>query len=336
MVLEPYPQRRKTAAGGLAMRAVHLEAGHVRVEAREIPQRPEGYALIRMRHAGICSTDLHLQRGYYGFAGTPGHEFTGVVEECDDPQWRGATVCGEINLACRNCAWCARGLGRHCPNRTVLGIVRHPGAFAEYLTLPEANLRRIPDGVDEGIAVFTEPVAAACEILDQVNIPAGAPVAVLGDGKLGLLVAQVLQLHGAKVRLFGRHLRKMRLIEALGVEIETADERIFPVAAFPFVVEATGSSAGLERAVAMTEPRGTLIMKSTVHDKVTIDTAPVIVHEISLVGSRCGRFEPALQLLQAGRLILAPLVDDRFALQDAGKAFARAAEKGVLKVMLEG
>ncbi|MBI4906084.1 MAG: alcohol dehydrogenase catalytic domain-containing protein [Acidobacteria bacterium] len=318
------------------MIAVQLEAGQVRVQECAVPERQPGYALIRMKHAGICSTDLQLQRGYYGFAGTPGHEFTGVVEDCDDLQWRGAAVCGEINLACRHCAWCTRGLGRHCPNRTVLGIVRHPGAFAEYLTLPECNLRRIPAGVDEEIAVFTEPLAAACEILDQIKIPPGAEVAVLGDGKLGLLAAQVLQLHGARVRLFGRHTRKMRLLEPLGVESEICSERNFPVAAFPYVVEATGSPAGLERAVAMTEPRGTLIMKSTVHDKVSIDTAPVIVHELTLVGSRCGRFEPALKLLTAKRLILAPLVEDRLELREAAKAFARAAEKGVLKVMLQG
>jgi alcohol dehydrogenase len=316
------------------MLRVRLDRGAVSLEQAPVPTRPEGYALIRMRRAGICSTDLHLQRGYYGFSGTPGHEFCGEVVECDDAQWQGRLVVGEINLACGHCAWCSRGLGRHCPARTVLGIVRHPGAFAEMLTLPEVNLHRVPEDVTPEQAVFTEPVAAACEILDQVSMPEGSEVAVLGDGKLGLLIAQVLQLSGARVHLFGRHMRKMRLVEPLGVEPHATTNRL-PAAAYDYVVEATGSAAGLEQAVSMTRPRGVLVLKSTVHEKITIDTAPVIVNEITMVGSRCGRFEPALKLLAGGKLILAPLVEDRFPLSEAPRAFARAAEKGVLKVLLE-
>lgn len=316
------------------MQSVHLEQGVVSLRETAVPDRPRGYALIRMRHAGICSTDLHLQRGYYGFAGTPGHEFVGEVVECDDPSWRGQTVVGEINLACGNCGVCRRALGRHCPNRTVLGIVKHPGAFAEYLTLPEANLHRIPEGVPPHLAVFVEPIAAACEILDQVSIWRGAKVAVLGDGKLGLLIAQVLQLHGAQVHLYGRHPEKMRLVEPLGVLSKEVGNTP-PGTTYPFVVDATGSSAGLERAVTMTRPRGTLIMKSTVHDRISIDTAPIIVNELTLVGSRCGRFEPALELLAGGKLILEPLIQQRFALSDAVEAFARAAQPGVCKVLLD-
>ncbi|MCC6363466.1 MAG: alcohol dehydrogenase catalytic domain-containing protein [Bryobacterales bacterium] len=316
------------------MISVHLERGVVSVENIPPPSRPAGHALIRLLHAGICSTDLHLQRGYYGFAGTPGHEFVGEVVACDNAQWLGKKVVGEINLTCGNCDFCAKGLGRHCPNRTVLGIVRHPGAFAEFLTLPERNLHEIPPRVPLLDAVFTEPLAAACEILDQVRIPSGAPVAVLGDGKLGLLIAQVLQLHGAQVHLYGRHPEKMALLSPLGVASHLAAPNA-PQAAYEFVVEATGSSAGLEQAIALTVPRGALIMKSTVHDRVSIDTAPVIVNEISLIGSRCGRFPPALDLLARGKLILQPLIQDRFPLADAPKAFARAAEKGVLKVLLD-
>ncbi len=315
------------------MISVHLERGIVSVADVPPPARPAGHALIRLLHAGICSTDLHLQRGYYGFAGTPGHEFVGEVVACDNAHWLGKKVAGEINLACGNCPFCAKGLGRHCPNRTVLGIVRHPGAFAEFLTLPEQNLHEIPPQVPLLDAVFTEPIAAACEILDQVRIPGGAPVAVLGDGKLGLLIAQVLQLHGAQVHLYGRHPEKMRHLSPLGVASHLASDP--SQAAYEFVVEATGSSAGLEQAIALTVPRGVLIMKSTVHDRVSIDTAPVIVNEISLIGSRCGRFPPALELLAQGNLILQPLIEDRFPLREAPRAFARAAEKGVLKVLLD-
>jgi threonine dehydrogenase-like Zn-dependent dehydrogenase len=314
--------------------SVHLENGAVSMVEGPVPQRLPGDALILVHRSGICSTDLHLQRGYYGFAGRPGHEFVGEVVEADDQEWVGQTVVGEINLACGECKWCKRALGRHCPNRTVLGIVKHPGAFAEFLTLPESNLHAVPENVPLDLAVFTEPVAAACEILDQVSIWRGAPFAVLGDGKLGLLIAQVLQLHHAKVHLYGRHPEKMGLVEPLGIVTHLMDENSVEEL-YPFVVEATGSSAGLERAIRMTRPRGTLIMKSTVHDRVTIDTAPVIVNEITLMGSRCGRFEPALELLAGGRLILEPLIHDRFLLADAPTAFARAAEKGVLKVLLD-
>jgi threonine dehydrogenase-like Zn-dependent dehydrogenase len=316
------------------MQSVHLEGGVVTVRDVPVPERPSSYALIRVRHAGICSTDLHLQRGYYGFAGTPGHEFVGEVVACDTPEWMGRLVVGEINLACGVCGACLRALGRHCPNRTVLGIVKHPGAFAEYLTLPEKNLHAIPEGVPEHLAVFVEPIAAACEILDQVSIWRGAKVAVLGDGKLGLLIAQVLQLHGAKVHLYGRHPEKMAVVEPMGV-LGKESGNTPPGASYPFVVDATGSSAGLERAVAMTRPRGTLIMKSTVHDRISIDTAPIIVNELTLVGSRCGRFEPALELLASGKLILEPLIQDRYALRNAPEAFARAAQRGVCKVLLD-
>lgn len=311
------------------MRSVHLENGIVTVRDVPVPVRQPGQALIRLLTAGICSTDLHLQRGYYGFAGTPGHEFVGEVIASDDPAWIGQHVVGEINLACGTCTVCRKALGRHCPNRTVLGIVKHPGAFAEYLTLPQVNLHRVPEGVPLEHAVFVEPIAAACEILDQVSVWHGVKVAVLGDGKLGLLIAQVLQLHGARVHLYGRHPEKIAAVAPLGVVPGQ------PGATFAFVVDATGTSAGLEQAVAMTRPRGTLIMKSTVHDKVLIDTAPIIVNELTLVGSRCGRFEPALELLAAGRLILEPLIADRFPLEQAPQAFARASEKGVLKVLLQ-
>jgi alcohol dehydrogenase len=315
------------------MIAVHIENGTVAVRRKPKPRRPEGFALIRLLCGGICNTDLELQRGYYGFRGTPGHEFVGEVAEAGDPALAGKRVAGEINLGCDRCDWCARGLGRHCPNRTVLGIVKHPGAFSEYFTLPERNLHVLPESIPAEHAVFTEPLAAACEILDQVKIPRGAPVAVLGDGKLGLLISQVLHLHGSEVHLFGRHREKLRIAELAGVHTRLAAKKL-PAAAYDWVVDATGSAEGLRQAVAMARPRGTVVMKSTVHGTVGFDTAPVIVNEITLVGSRCGRFEPALRLLRSGKLRLTEMIADRMPLKEAPKAFETAARKGVLKVLL--
>jgi threonine dehydrogenase-like Zn-dependent dehydrogenase len=215
----------------------------------------------------------------------------------------------------------------------VLGIVKHPGAFAEFLTLPERNLHVLPDGMPLERAVFAEPLAAACEILDQVSIPCGAAVAVLGDGKLGLLIAMLLRAYGYPVKQFGRHAEKLRIAAAAGVSTELAGESM-PEAEFHWVVDATGSADGLRAAVRMTRPRGTLILKSTVHGTVALDTAPIIVNEITLVGSRCGRMEAALPLLEHGLIPVEDLVAERFRLADAPRAFARAAERGVLKVLL--
>jgi threonine dehydrogenase-like Zn-dependent dehydrogenase len=317
------------------MLAVHLESGRVELRRQPLPRVSHGFARIRVLAAGICSTDLELQRGYYGFSGTPGHEFVGEVTDAEggDKHWVGKRVVGEINLACGKCEWCARGLGRHCPHRTVLGIVKHPGAFREFLTLPIANLHAVPAKLSSEQAVFIEPVAAACEILDQVKIPAGAPVAVLGDGKLGLLIAQVLAAHGAQVHLLGRHKDKMKLVERSRLTAEVIGKHL-PQRSYPIVVDATGSAEGLRVSIAMCQPRGTVVMKSTVHGLVEIDTAPAIVNEITLVGSRCGRFEPAIRMLTSGKVRVDNLISDRFPLSRAPQAFERAAAKGVLKVLL--
>jgi threonine dehydrogenase-like Zn-dependent dehydrogenase len=314
--------------------AVYLEQGRVEIRNVPKPRRPNGFALIRLLTGGICNTDLELQRGYYGFEGIPGHEFVGEVVEADDPKLTGKRVVGEINLACESCEWCSRGLGRHCPRRKVLGIVKHPGAFREFLTLPESNLHIVPDQIPTSHAVFVEPLGAACEILDQVKIPKGAPVAVLGDGKLGLLIAQVLQSSGARVHQFGRHKQKLRIAAKTGVTVEVAGKKL-PTAAYDWVVDATGSPEGLRTAVAMARPRGTVIMKSTVHGEVRLDTAPIMVSEITLVGSRCGRFEPALQLLRAGKINVEDMISESHPLSNAPAAFGRAAERGVTKVLLD-
>lgn len=316
------------------MLSVHLEGGAVTVRRASTPRRPQGYSLIRLLAAGICNTDLELQRGYYGFRGQPGHEFVGEVEESDDPRLLGKRVVGEINVACRRCDWCARGLGRHCPTRKVLGIVKQPGAFAGKFVLPDVNLHPVPSKVSVEHAVFAEPIAAACEILDQVKIPKQSEVAVLGDGKLGLLIAQVLRAHGAKVIQFGHHPEKLRIARDAGIETVLKSKRL-PAKAFPFVVDATGSAAGLTAAVSMTQPRGTVIMKSTVHDSVSINTAPVIVDEITLVGSRCGRMEPALKFLSRGLLRLDAMIAASYPLNCAPQAFQHAASSGTLKIIIK-
>lgn len=314
------------------MLAVHLENRTVMLRKAPRPRARPGFALVRVRYAGICNTDIELLRGYYGFRGRPGHEFVGEVVE-GSPELIGKKVVGEINLNCGECDWCRRGLGRHCPRRTVLGIVRHPGAMAEYLTLPASNLHVVPDGLPLEHAVFVEPLAAACEVLEQVAIPAGAEVAVLGDGKLGLLIAQTLAARGKKVHLFGRHRHKLRIAEQAGVTAERRPARL-PAAAYGYVVDATGSREGLAQAVSMCRPRGTVVMKSTVHGTTRLEAAPVIVNELTLVGSRCGPFEPAIELLAGGRVSVAGMISECFPLERASAAFRRAQQKGVLKVLL--
>jgi len=315
------------------MVAVHLESGRVEIRDIATPERPDNFALIRLLAGGICNTDLELLRGYYGFTGTPGHEFVGEVVEADTPDLKGRRVVGEINLACTHCGWCSRGLERHCPNRTVLGIVRHPGAFREFLTLPERNLHVVPDSISTETAVFAEPLAAACRILEQVTIPPGSPVAVLGDGKLGLLIAQVLQAHGCRVHQFGRHAEKLKIAERAGVTTEIVGKSL-PAGEFRWVVDSTGSAEGLRSAVQMVEPCGTVVMKSTVHGTVDLDTAPVIVNEVTLVGSRCGRFEPALELLERHAIDVSAMISESLPLTHAAEAFEKAAQKGILKVLL--
>jgi alcohol dehydrogenase len=314
------------------MISVHIENGAVSLRRAAVPRPKPGSALIRLRTAGICNTDIELLRGYYGFRGRPGHEFVGEVVGPANSAWLGKRVVGEINLPCGACEWCARGLGRHCPARTVLGILRHPGAFAEFLTLPESNLHEVPRQVPDEHAVFTEPIAAACEILDQTKIAKGTDVAVLGDGKLGLLVAQVLACHGARVHLYGHHPEKLRIAARAGCETMASGK--LPRSRFDFTVEATGTADGLDSAISMTRPRGAVIMKTTVHEPVLLNTAQAVVNEITLVGSRCGRFEPALRLLSSKRLRLDEMITAEYALEQASEAFAKAQEKGSLKVLI--
>ncbi len=315
------------------MLCVHLEKGKVTVINRPKPRRGKGHALVRLLCAGICNTDLELLRGYYNFRGTPGHEFVGEVQEADNRFLVGRRVVGEINLACGRCSFCRHGLQRHCPNRSVLGIDGKAGAFSEYITLPETNLHVVPRSVSNESATFVEPLAAALEILEQVRIPAAGTVAILGDGKLGLLIAQALHARGLEVHLYGRHRKKLAIAEAQGIRTFIPVKRL-PQAAYRWVVEATGSSQGLSQAVGMAMPRGTVILKSTVHDASCVDTAQVVVHEITLVGSRCGPFAPAISLLRSGKIRVEEMITDRLPLSRAPEAFHKASQNASLKVLL--
>lgn len=313
------------------MRAVFLEGG---VELRHLP-RPRvgpGEALVRVRLAGICRTDLELARGYMGFRGVPGHEFVGIVEESPDPAWRGRRVVGEINCGCGRCTWCGGGDPRHCPERTVLGILGRGGAFADYLALPLANLHAVPPDLSDEAAVFTEPLAAAFEILEQVPVAPGHRVLVLGDGKLGLLIAQVLGRTGCDLTVVGRHPQKLALVD--GATTLLTDD-FNPSDQWDVVVEATGSAGGLATALQAVRPRGWLVLKTTVADPATLDLAPLVVKEVTLVGSRCGPFAPALRALSRGHVRVEPLVAARFPLSQAAAAFEQASRPGVLKVLLD-
>jgi alcohol dehydrogenase len=321
-----------SAAAKIAGRclAIVLEKGEVLLRESDFPVRLPGFALLELIVAGICNTDLELQRGYYNFQGTPGHEFVARVADSDNPLLAGRRVVGDINLPCGACDFCHANLGRHCRHRTVLGILGHPGAFSRYFTLPEANLHILPDSIANEEAVFVEPLAAACEILDQLPLEPDTEVAVLGDGKLGLLITQVLLAHKLSVTIYGRHQAKLELARHAGATIGTA----LPSAHYSCVVECTGSPQGLSTAIQMTRPRGTVVMKSTIHNHVSLDMAPVIVNEISLVGSRCGRFQPALALLEYRRVNVTPMIAAEYPLREAAQAFKQAATRGTLKVLL--
>lgn len=288
---------------------------------------------MAVRLAGVCATDLEISRGYMGFTGILGHEFVGEVLACDDAAWVGQRVTAEINLACGTCSECKAGRNRHCPTRTVLGILGKDGCFAEQLTLPTENLHSVPAGVSDEAAVFTEPLAAAFEILEQIDVGADDTVLVLGDGRLGLLCALALQTSGASVTLAGRHPRKRAIVAARGV-ISVASEDLGNKR-FDVVVEATGSPAGLRMATDHVRPRGRLVLKSTYQGAPELDTAKLVIDEITLVGSRCGPFPRALEALATGAVDPTPLIDARYALSDGLTAFARAGDRGVLKVLLE-
>jgi threonine dehydrogenase-like Zn-dependent dehydrogenase len=314
------------------MKALWLENN--KISLRDIPQ-PEkpGEALIKIRRAGICSTDLELVKGYYPFTGVLGHEFVGEVVSAPDSEWVGQRVVGEINVACGKCEACRSGRPTHCEVRTVLGITNHDGVFAEYANLPLENLHRVPDSVSDEAAVFTEPLAAALEIQQQIQIRPTDRVLLVGAGRLGQLVAQTLALTGCDLHVLVRHAYQKDLLGARG--IRTITEADIQPRRWDIVVEATGSPAGFEVARKAIRPRGTLVMKSTYAGELTVNFSPLVVDEITIVGSRCGPFAPALRLLERREVDPTVLISAQYKLEDVITAFEHAAQPGMLKVLIE-
>ena len=332
------------------MLAFQVQKGRLRLVEKPAPRLRPGWALVRVRLAGICNTDVEILRGYHQFRGTPGHEFVGEVAEVERlsaserKKWMGRRVCGEINVACSaygftpKCEFCRQGLKTHCRRRTVLGIVAQDGAFAEYLALPLENLHAVPDAMSDEQAVFVEPLAAACEILEQIDARKFPSAAVLGDGKLAQLIARVLRTAVARVVMYGKHEKKLGLARRVGIETKKVRgnasdlERVGE--SYSLLVEATGSPTGLDLAQQMTAPRGTLVLKSTFHGATPVETWPIVVKEMNVLGSRCGPFDKAMALLRSGKVDPRPLVTRTFPLAEAQQAIVFAQQPDVMKVLL--
>ena len=315
------------------MRALLLDGKLKLVEDYPTPEPPPGEALIRVSVAGVCNTDLELLKGYHQFRGVPGHEFVGVVERAPAAEaWEGRRVVGEINVACGACPTCRANRPTHCPHRTTLGISGRDGAFAEYLTLPIANLHPVPGAIPDEVAVFTEPLAAACEIIQQVHLRPTDRVIVVGDGKLGLLCAQVLALTGCDLTVVGHHPEKLEIVARQGIATALANAGVEGGA--DVVVEATGHPGGYATARRLVRPRGTIVLKSTYHASLEVNLTKVVVDEITLVGSRCGPFAPALRLLERGLVEVVPLIQARYPFSEVLAAFEHAAQPGALKVLV--
>ncbi|MGC2890385.1 MAG: alcohol dehydrogenase catalytic domain-containing protein [Candidatus Acidiferrum sp.] len=332
------------------MLAFCVSHGKLKAVSKPSPKLRPGWALIRVRLAGICNTDVEILRGYHAFGGTPGHEFVGEVAGVGGVsgtltnKWLGRRVVGEINVSCSAygyrpaCDFCRRGLKTHCARRTVLGIVAHDGAFAEYLALPLVNLHVVPDSVSDERAVFAEPLAAACEILEQVDTRQFREAAVLGDGKLAQLIAHVLRTAVPRVVMYGKHEKKLALARHAGIQTKKvrgdASDLKRVKESYALLVEATGSPTGFALAQQLTEPRGTLVLKSTFHGAARIETWPIVVKELTVVGSRCGPFAKALALLRSGKVDPAPLITRTFSMKETPAAIRFAQEPGVMKVLL--
>lgn len=298
-----------------------------------LPRPTRSEALVRVHTAGICSTDIEITRGYKGFEGILGHEFVGDVVETQAGEWIGKRVCGEINVSCGACDQCRIELPSHCARREVLGILDRDGAFAEYLVLPVGNLHAIPTDFTDDAAVFVEPVAAAYEILEQVSIGPETNIIVLGDGKLGLLCAQVAARTGAAVELVGKHEENLRLAASLGLSVRRVGDA--GPNGVDVVIEATGSPTGLQQSIELVAPRGTIVLKSTIASRVDVDLSAIVVKEITVVGSRCGPFGQAIEGLADGSVQVLPLISERYPLRDAVHALERASQPGMLKVLID-
>ncbi|MGH7781655.1 MAG: MDR/zinc-dependent alcohol dehydrogenase-like family protein [Candidatus Binataceae bacterium] len=315
------------------MRALEFD-GHLKFRAEHPdPVRANGESIVRVRLAGICGTDLELTRGYMAFRGIPGHEFVGEVAESANRTIAGRRVVGEINVGCgrARCRFCRGAMGRHCPHRTVLGILGRDGAFAEMLILPGENLVALPDSIPDQLAVFIEPLAAAYEIFEQTHLAHDHSIAVLGDGRLGAIIALALRAEGYLPVVLGRHREKLERLAALG--LNTREESGF-ADKFDLVIDCTGKSAGFTRALELVHPRGTIILKSTAAAGADLNLAPIVINEINVMGSRCGRFAPAIAAMESGRIDLRPLIDGEFALDDWRSAFAAAQNSSTFKILL--
>lgn len=314
------------------MKAVWLENNQIKLTDVQQPVRPDE-ALIKIRMAGICSTDLELVKGYYPYTGILGHEFVGEVVSAPDVVWVGQRVVGEINAVCGTCEACLNGRSTHCENRTVLGIADRNGVFAEYTSLPLKNLYRVPDSVPDEQAVFVEPLAAALEIQEQIKLQKTDRVLLIGAGRLGQLIAQTLALTGCDLHVVARSLPAQQLLAARGIKVITESD--IKSQKWDVVIEATGSTDGFTLARRAVRPRGTMVLKSTYKGDMNVNISSIVVDEITVLGSRCGPFEPALRLLETREVDPSVLISDQYKLNDAIKAFEKAAQPGVLKVLLE-
>lgn len=318
------------------MRALLFDKQLKITENHPYPTPPEGEALIKIILAGICNTDLEIIKGYMDFSGIPGHEFVGVVEKITGPNQGllNKKVAGEINCACNNCEYCDNGLKTHCPNRTTLGIAGRDGCFGEYITLPVENLFTIPENVSNEEAVFVEPLAAAFQILEQISIHPTDKVLVLGDGKLGMLISLVLNTTGANVTLVGKHPQKLAIVKNQGVKTVLADD-LDKSKNYDIVVEATGTAGGFEQAQELVRPRGTIVLKSTVAGGKELNLNPLVIKEVTVVGSRCGPFKSAIEALEKGLIDVKPLISKVFEFNEAIEAFEYSKKKGVMKVLIK-
>ena len=320
------------------MKAVVFDKELKLVKDYEKPVPKKGEALVRVTLAGICNTDYEITKGYMGYVGILGHEAIGVVEEIndEDKSLLGKRVVPEISYGCKkpDCPWCAEKLYRHCPDRHTLGIWRKDGVFAEYFTMPLETLFEVPENVPDNQAVFVEPLAAALEITEQHHIKPYEKVVVLGDGKLGLITALALNAQNLDITLVGKHQNKLDIAHAQGVKTKLLQD--FPIEKkYDVVVEATGSVNGFETSLALTKPRGTLVLKSTVATGKELNLAPIVIDEITVLGSRCGQFPPALRLLASGKVDFTPLISGIYSVDDAIEAFEKNKEKDTLKILLK-
>lgn len=300
----------------------------------DYPKPKSGESLVKVKLAGICGTDLEILQGYMSYKGIPGHEFVGVVEDSENKDLIGKRVVGEINAGCKTCTSCINGLERHCPNRTVLGILNRDGAFAQYLSLPEKNLHVVPDSIKDEQAVFVEPLAAAFEIIEQIHIEPNWEIAIVGDGRLAQLVVRVLKISCPNITCFGRHEKKLELLKKLGIKtkigIDSNDEKKYDL-----VIEATGNDSGFSDTMKLIRPRGTVILKSTIASQNKLDLTPAVVNEVTVIGSRCGIFRPAINALESGSVSVEELVDSIYPLEKFQQAFEHAKKPGALKILLK-